>query len=219
MEFFVKIYNKLDLYLVVLVERLVSFIPYFDFVNGTKEDQNRITFGMWWRQTFFSRQYRWLYWPIHPSSEVSYGNRILIGVDTCPGLMPGCYLHGINGIIIGDYTQISANVGIQSGNHDLHDLRKQVKTEKPIKIGSYCLIAMNAIILPEVELGDFTIVGAGAVVTKSFPEGHCVLVGNPARKLRDLNKEECIRHKQNKEFIGFISKEKFPSYRKKKLLI
>ena len=42
-------------------------------------------------------------------------------------------------------------------------------------------------ILPGVTLGDNTIVGAGAVVTKSFPEGHCVIAGNPARKIKDID--------------------------------
>lgn len=39
---------------------------------------------------------------------------------------------------------------------------------------------MNAVILPGVELGDYTTVGAGTVVTHSFA-GHCVIAGNPAR--------------------------------------
>lgn len=42
---------------------------------------------------------------------------------------------------------------------------------------------MNSILLPGVCLGNNTIVGAGSVVTKSFPEGNCVIVGNPARKI------------------------------------
>jgi acetyltransferase-like isoleucine patch superfamily enzyme len=46
---------------------------------------------------------------------------------------------------------------------------------------------MNAVILPGVTLGENTIVGAGAIVTKSFPEGWCVLAGNPARVIRKLD--------------------------------
>jgi acetyltransferase-like isoleucine patch superfamily enzyme len=42
---------------------------------------------------------------------------------------------------------------------------------------------MNAVILPGVTLGDHTIVGAGSVVTHSFPEGHCTIAGNPAKKI------------------------------------
>ena len=47
---------------------------------------------------------------------------------------------------------------------------------------------MNSVILPGVVLGEKTIVGAGSVVTKSFLEGYCVIAGNPAKKIKDLNK-------------------------------
>lgn len=50
-----------------------------------------------------------------------------------------------------------------------------------IKIGDHCFIGMNSIILPGVELGERTIVGAGSVVTKSIPQGHVVVGGNPAK--------------------------------------
>jgi acetyltransferase-like isoleucine patch superfamily enzyme len=40
--------------------------------------------------------------------------------------------------------------------------------------------------LPGVELGPHTVVAAGAVVTKSFPEGNQLLVGNPARIIKNI---------------------------------
>lgn len=46
---------------------------------------------------------------------------------------------------------------------------------------------MHSIILPGVVLGDHTIVGAGSVVTHSFPEGYCILAGNPAKIVRKLD--------------------------------
>lgn len=57
-------------------------------------------------------------------------------------------------------------------------------------IGRNCWIGMNAVILPGVKLGDYTIVGAGAVVTHSFPEGYCVIGGVPAKKIKDLDKDK-----------------------------
>jgi acetyltransferase-like isoleucine patch superfamily enzyme len=53
-------------------------------------------------------------------------------------------------------------------------------------------------VLPGVQLGDFTIVGAGAVVTKSFPEGYYVIAGNPARIVKSLNKAECDAYAASK---------------------
>ena len=49
-------------------------------------------------------------------------------------------------------------------------------------------IGMNPVILPGVTLGPKTVVGAGSVVTKPFPEGHCIIAGNPARVIRKLER-------------------------------
>jgi acetyltransferase-like isoleucine patch superfamily enzyme len=57
---------------------------------------------------------------------------------------------------------------------------------KDVVIGNKCWIGMNAMILPGVHLGDNTIVGAGSVVTKSFPEGNVVIAGNPAKLIKKL---------------------------------
>lgn len=43
-------------------------------------------------------------------------------------------------------------------------------------------------IMPGVQLEPHTVVGAGAVVTKSFPKGYCVLGGVPARVIRELER-------------------------------
>ena len=56
-----------------------------------------------------------------------------------------------------------------------------------VKIGDSCFIGMHSILLLGVELGDHTIVGAGSVVTKSFPEGNVVIAGNPARVICSLD--------------------------------
>lgn len=49
-----------------------------------------------------------------------------------------------------------------------------------ICIGDNAFIGAHAIILPGVTIGNRCIVGAGAVVTKSFPDGS-IIGGNPAR--------------------------------------
>lgn len=153
------------------------------------------------------------YWPMHPSSIVTGFKNVYCGIETCPGYMPGCYVQAKNLIIIGDYSQISANVGLISSNHDVHDLRKHIPGVG-IRIGKYCWLGMNVVVLPNVELGDFTIVGAGSVVTKSFNEGYCIVAGNPAKKIKDLNKEECVIYHRDNPYNGFVKSTLFDEYRR-----
>ena len=92
-------------------------------------------------------------------------------------------------IYIGKGVQIANGVAIVSSNHDLMDI--SVHTEgKDVVIGDECWIASNAVILPGVHLGKHTIVAAGAVVSKSFPEGWCVIGGIPAKVIKKLDPPE-----------------------------
>ncbi|RLC47393.1 MAG: acyltransferase [Candidatus Cloacimonadota bacterium] len=135
-------------------------------------------------------------WMVHFTSIVGDVSKIKLGKAVYPGDSIGCYIQSVNGIEIGDYTNIGPGVGLISSNHDFYDNTKHIQG-KPIKIGKKCWIGMNAIILPEVELGDFVIVGAGSVVTKSFPEGYCVIAGNPAKKIRELDIKKCHNNMEN----------------------
>lgn len=97
----------------------------------------------------------------------------------------GCYIQGCEGIYIGEGTIWSFNVSIISQSHDLHDLNKIPNTH-PIRIGKKCWIGANSTILPGIQLGDNTIVGANTVVTKSFIDGNVIIAGTPAKILKAL---------------------------------
>ena len=81
------------------------------------------------------------------------------------------------GIHIGDYSAVARDAMILT-----HDISRRIKSD--VFIGKNCLIGVRAIILPGVTLGDEVIVGAGAVVTKSFPS-NCIIAGNPAKIIRE----------------------------------
>lgn len=101
----------------------------------------------------------------------------------------GTYFQAIDAkIVIGKGTWIAPNVGLITTNHDIDCLDKHVKGGD-ITIGEKCWIGMNSVILPSVTLGKQTIVGAGAVVTKSFPDGCVVVGGVPAKIIKVLKKE------------------------------
>ncbi|MCX7020341.1 MAG: acyltransferase [bacterium] len=122
-------------------------------------------------------------WPVHFTSRVASPENVRLGRCTYPGDMPSCYIQAVNGIEIGDYSIFGPGVGLISANHDPENLDRHLPCG-PIRIGRFCWIGMNAVILPSIELGDHTIVGAGSVVTRSFPEGYCLIAGNPARLIR-----------------------------------
>jgi acetyltransferase-like isoleucine patch superfamily enzyme len=87
------------------------------------------------------------------------------------------------GIHIGENTLVAGGVKILS-----HDHCKRVGNNQPFLthtyIGKSCFIAVGAIILPGIKIGNEVIVGAGAVVTKDVPS-NCVVAGNPAKIIRE----------------------------------
>jgi len=193
---------------------LVSKLPYFSFIRNTLDYQNIITFEFWFKQKILGLGgNKRIYWPVHATSQVYDWEHIYAGIDTCPGIMKGCYIQGKGGIHIGDYTQIAPNVVIVSANHDVYDTRQHIL--KKVLIGNYCWIGAGAKIMPGVTLGDFTIIGAGAVVTKSFEEGHCIIGGNPAREIKKLDKKKCLRYDYPIKYYGYLSEVKFNKLRKK----
>lgn len=193
-------------------------LPYFRFIRETQDYQCRINFDLWFKQKVLNwGGNRRAYWPVHWTSKVYDVENIVVGVDACPGIMNGCYIQGKGKITIGDYTQIAPNVVIVSANHDLYDSRRHVLA--PVVIGKYCWIGAGAKIMPGVHLGDWTIVAAGAVVTKSFPDGHAVIGGVPATLIKPLEKEKCIPFTNKIAYNGYIKSDKFAAYRKKHLMV
>ena len=59
----------------------------------------------------------------------------------------------------------------------------------PVVIGQRCWIGLNSVVAKGVSIGDDTIVGAGAVVTRSLEAG-VVAAGNPAAAVRKLTPAE-----------------------------
>lgn len=127
--------------------------------------------------------------PVSPRIIVFNPKNITFHVDDLINFQGiGKYFQSIKNakIIIGKGCWIASNVGIVTTNHDLNDPSQHIIGEDII-LGECCWVGMNSVILPGVILGDHTTVGAGSVVTKSFPEGNCVIAGNPARKIKDIN--------------------------------
>lgn len=143
------------------------------------------------------RQNAGVKWAVHHTAAIRAGQNIKRGEGSYPGDSPGVYIDAYNGVEVGAYVNIGPNVGIISSNHNFVN-NEVIEGAPPIRIGDFCWFGIHSSVMPGVELGNFTIVGAGAVVTKSFSEGYVVLAGNPAKVIRTLDKAECDTFAQTK---------------------
>lgn len=193
---------------------VIRVLPQFRFLYHTNDYQSKVSFEFWFKQKVLNLGgNKKAYWPVHWTSKVYDVENILVGIDSAPGIMGGAYITGVGGITIGDYCLFAKNIVIVTANHNVYDYRE--RDVKAVRLGDYCWLGSGAKIMPGVVLGDHTVVAAGAVVTKSFSEGYCILAGVPARKIKDLDKAACVKRDVKNKYIGYIKAEKFANYRKK----
>lgn len=118
-----------------------------------------------------------------PPFYTDFGKNIHIGKNVF--FNTGCSFQDRGGIFIGDHSAIGMNVTIATLNHGL-DIRDRGTTyPSPVKIGKYVWIGSNVTILPGVTIHDFSIIGAGAVVTKNVPS-KSVYAGVPAKWIKSI---------------------------------
>lgn len=102
-------------------------------------------------------------------------------------------------IYIGDGTMIAPNVTIIAASHPISPkLRAEgYGCNEPVYIGKNVWIASNVTILPGVHIGDNSVIGAGAVVTKDIP-ANALAVGSPARVLREIGPDDDVYYMHGK---------------------
>ena len=116
---------------------------------------------------------------------VDFGSHISIGDRTFVNF--GLMALDVAPITIGADCQIGPNVQLLTPIHPLEPEPRRAKWERaaPITLGDNVWLGGGAIVLPGVTIGEDSVVGAGAVVSRDLPAG-IVAVGNPARVIRTL---------------------------------
>ena len=118
-----------------------------------------------------------------PPFYTDFGKNIIIGKDVF--INSGCHFQDQGGIEIGDGALIGHNVVLATINHDLDPKENRKNHYAPIKIGAHVWIGSNATVLAGVSIGEWAVVGAGAVVTKDVP-AFAVAGGVPAKVLKTI---------------------------------
>lgn len=120
---------------------------------------------------------------LFPPFYTDFGKNITIGRDVF--INSGCHFQDQGGIEIGDGALIGHNVVLATIDHDLDPAQNRKNHYAPIRIGAHVWIGSNATILSGVSIGEWSVIAAGAVVTRDVPP-NVVVGGVPARIIKKI---------------------------------
>lgn len=164
------------------IENLLQFLwPVYMSVDN--EHDPRLDLLAYMRQKLF-RRVADVPCPVNPSSVIKSPYLIHRESGT-PGLGVNCYSDGRKWVELGANIWIGPYVRVISMNHDVN-VHTANLSKVSIRIDKDSWIGTGATALHGVYLGPHTVVGLGAVVSKSFPGGDQVLTGNPAKIVKRL---------------------------------
>ncbi|MGD9975905.1 MAG: DapH/DapD/GlmU-related protein [Desulfatirhabdiaceae bacterium] len=135
------------------------------------------------------RKVRFSVWADAPGTgKIAVGNFCLIS--------PGVRISSAQEILIGDNCMIASNAYITDSDwHDIHD-RVGTGASAPVRLGNNVWIGDSAIVCKGVSIGDNSIIGAGAVVTRSIV-ANVIAAGNPAQTIRGLDADKPVTTRGN----------------------
>lgn len=131
---------------------------------------------------------------VHPAATVI--GQVTIGEET--SIWPNVSLRGdVGTITIGAETSIQDNsVAHTTGGLSVTVIGSRCTVGHGVilhgcHVADDCLIGMGSILMDNVEIGAWSMVGAGSLIppNKRYPSG-VLIIGRPARVVRDLTEEE-----------------------------
>ena len=123
---------------------------------------------------------------IRPPLRVDYGHNITIGDGSWGNF--GLTALDVAPIVIGQDVLIGPNCSLYTAIHPTEPGPRRAKWESaaPITLGDNVWLGGSVVVCPGVTIGENSIIGAGAVVTRDIP-ANSIAVGNPARVIRALD--------------------------------
>ena len=117
-------------------------------------------------------------------SVIINANRGQVRLGDRSWLGPFCLVYGNGGVQLGDNVLVAAHTTINSVSHSSErcdiPINDQPVLSDPVLIEDDVWIGLNAVILQGITIGRGSIIGAGAVVTRSIPPWS-IAVGVPAK--------------------------------------
>ena len=129
-----------------------------------------------------------------PPFYTDFGRNIYFGKNVF--VNSACTFMDRGGIYIDDEVFIGPKVNLITINHDINPFNRNTTICKPIHIEKRVWIGVAATILPGVRIGENSIIGANAVVTKDVPS-NTIVGGNPAKVIKTIDVEQYRQELQN----------------------
>src|SRR3954452_1773221 len=128
---------------------------------------------------------------VRPPFHLEYGMRVSIGAGTFMNY--DCLMLDVAPVTIGAACQVASRVQFVTATHPIDPEPRRLGWEsaKPIVVGDNVWLSAGVILCPGVTIGDDTVVGAGAVVTRDLPAG-VVAMGVPARVVREIGPGDAV---------------------------
>lgn len=104
-----------------------------------------------------------------------------------------CHIGCIDRVEIGEWSTMGARCYITDHTHGgtsreellLPPRKRPLVSRGPVKIGKYVHLGEGVCVMPGVTIGDYSVIGAGAVVTRDIPP-FSVAVGSPAKIIKQI---------------------------------
>jgi acetyltransferase-like isoleucine patch superfamily enzyme len=113
-------------------------------------------------------------WIVQNKDNLKLGKMTDIGAFT--------YINAKNGVFIDDYVQIGSHCSIYS-------ISTIDEKEGPVVLKKNCKVGSHSVIMPDVTVGENSIIGAFSFVTQDIP-ADVVAYGIPVKVMKKLGKTE-----------------------------
>ena len=113
--------------------------------------------------------------------------------ETNPGLYVGeeCYIIGPHFFDVHAPIRLGSSVTLAGRGSSFYthglDYRRACLAAEPVSIGENCYVGAHTLFTPGASVAPNTIVGMGALVTRSFDEQYVLVAGSPARIVKELD--------------------------------
>jgi acetyltransferase-like isoleucine patch superfamily enzyme len=144
---------------------------------------------------------------IREDNEIGDNFRIWNGAVIDYGCRIGNNVKIHNKVYIAQYSVIEDDVFIAPGTTFANDMHPGCPASSECMQGPHlkqgAQIGVNCTLLPKVIIGEYSLIGAGSVVTKDIPD-RSVAYGNPAKVICDINDLVCTTGQRDKPYSNLL---------------